>query len=215
MSSGRILVWDLPTRLFHWTLVLLVALQYGSGKFGWFDLQWHAYAGYATLTLLVFRVAWGCVGSDSARFAHFMRGPGSVIAYLRGHRGNDPTHNPLGGWSTVLMLALLLAITLAGLASSDDIDTFGPLAAHLDDATVRTATRWHHRLTDLLPWIIGLHVVAVLAHEGRGERLVAAMLHGQRSLDAVPPRIVSMRRAVAVFGLSAAFVYALLRWAGA
>lgn len=213
MSRERILVWDLPTRLFHWTLLLLVALQYGSGEFGWFDLQWHVYAGYATFSVLVFRVLWGFVGSDSVRFARFVHGPGAVIAYLRGHRGADPTHNPLGGWSTVLMLALLLAIALVGLASSDDIDTFGPLAARLDEATVRSATRWHHRLTDVLPWIVGLHVVAVLVHEWRGERLVAAMLHGRRALNTAPPRIASTLRAAGVFGLSAALVYALLRWA--
>jgi len=88
MSPNRALVWDLPTRLFHWTLVLLVALQYASGEFGWLDLQWHVPAGYAALALLLFRAAWGFVGSDSARFAQFLRGPGAIRRYLR---ADDPS----------------------------------------------------------------------------------------------------------------------------
>ena len=139
MSPNRALVWDLPTRLFHWTLVLLVALQYASGEFGWLDLQWHVPAGYAALALLLFRAAWGFVGSDSARFAQFLRGPGAIRRYLRGGQRVVHTHNPLGGWAALLMLLWLLAIALTGLASSDDIDVAGPLAAQLDDATVRAA----------------------------------------------------------------------------
>lgn len=215
MNDPRILVWDLPTRLFHWTLLLLVTLQYGSGQFGWFDLRWHVYAGYATLAVLLFRVVWGFVGSDSARFTRFVRGPRAVAAYLRWRRGTDATHNPLGGWAVVLMLLLLLAIAITGLASSDDIDVVGPLVAQFDDATVRSATRWHHRLTDLLPWLIGLHLLGVLVHEWRGERLVAGMWHGQRPIDGPAPRIASNGRAVFVLGVSAAAVYLLLRLAGA
>jgi len=215
MNAARVLVWDLPTRLFDWTLLLLVAIQYASGEFGWLDLQWHLYAGYATLGLLLFRVIWGVVGSDSARFAQFLRGPGAVRRYLRGGQPLAPTHNPLGGWGVMLMLLLLLAIAATGLASSDDIDVFGPLSGHLDDATVRSATRWHHRLTGALPWLVGLHVLAVLVHEWRGERLVAAMLHGHRNGDEPAPRMASFARALFVLVISVAAVFVLLRWAGA
>lgn len=215
MNGPRILIWDLPTRLFHWSLMLLVVLQYASGQFGWLSLEWHFLAGYATLSLVLFRLIWGFVGSDSARFSRFIRGPGAVLAYLRGRDVSDATHNPLGGWAVVLMLTLLFAIAGFGLASSDDIDAFGPLAAHLDDATVRSATRWHRRLTGLMPWMIGLHVLAVLVHEWRGERLVAAMWHGQRAINLPAPRIASNARAVVVLVLGAAVVFVLLRLAGA
>ena len=212
MSPNRALVWDLPTRLFHWTLVLLVALQYASGEFGWLDLQWHVPAGYAALALLLFRAAWGFVGSDSARFAQFLRGPGAIRRYLRGGQRVVHTHNPLGGWAALLMLLWLLAIALTGLASSDDIDVAGPLVTQLDDATVRAATRWHHRLTGALPWIVAAHVGAVLVHEWRGERLVAAMLHGRRA-GAAPVCMASTWRAVAALALSAVLVYLLVRTA--
>ncbi|HQW80736.1 MAG TPA: cytochrome b/b6 domain-containing protein [Pseudomonadota bacterium] len=213
MNARAVIVWDLPTRAFHGLLLLLVGAQYASGEFGWFDLQWHLYAGYATLALLLFRIVWGFIGSDSARFSAFLRGPATIFAYLRGTHAEAATHNPLGGWSVLLMMTVLLAMSLAGLASSDDIDVFGPLVATLDEASVRFATRWHHRLADALLWLIALHVAAVLWQEWRGSRLVGAMLHGRRTLDAAAPRIVSNTRAVVVLLLSAAAIYALLYWA--
>lgn len=213
MNTATVVIWDLPTRLFHWALVLLIALQYASGEFHWFDMQWHLYAGYATLTLLLFRVIWGFVGSDSARFARFVRGPGGVLAYLRGGAPAVATHNPIGGWATVIMLTLLFAIVISGLAASDDIDVFGPLTQKLDDATIRAATRWHHRLVDALPWLIALHVLAVLVHEWRGERLVAGMLHGRRRIDADAPLIRRWPRALLWLLLCVAAVWALLRYA--
>ena len=214
MNDSRLHVWDVPTRLFHWTLMLLVVLQFASGEFGWLDLQWHLYTGYATLALLLFRVLWGLVGSDSARFASFLRGPMATWQYLRGGERVTCTHNPLGGWGVVLMLVLLFAIALTGLASSDDIDVFGPLAAHLDEATVRSATRWHHRLTAVLPWLVALHVLAVLVHEWRGERLIAAMWHGRREGDGSAPRIASTALAVTVLMISALAVSLMLWMAG-
>ncbi len=214
MNANGDLLWDLPTRLFHWSLLLLVVAQYASGKFGWFDLQWHFYAGYATLSMLLFRIAWGFVGSDSARFVRFVRGPRAVVAYLRGARNAGATHNPAGGWSVVLMLLLLLAMSLTGLATSDDIDAIGPLAARLDDLSIRFATHWHRRLADVLPWLILLHVVAVLWQERRGKRLIGPMLHGRGEITTNAPRIASNARAAFVFLLSAGVVYAVLRWAG-
>ena len=218
MNEPRAVVWDLPTRLFHWLLVLLVIAQYGSGKFAWFDMQWHFYAGYATLTLLLFRFVWGLIGSESARFASFVRGPGAVIRYLRAWRDGTMkparSHNPLGGWSALIMLVLLLAIVATGLATSDDIDWFGPLTSKFDHATIAFATRWHHWLGDILPWLIAIHVIGVILHERRGERLIAAMWHGRRVLAGAPLRQVTPWLALAATMLCAAVVYALLIWAG-
>lgn len=213
MSDTRAMIWDLPTRLFHWSLVLLVVAQFGSAKWGWFDMQWHFYGGYAILTLLLFRLAWGLVGGESARFANFLRGPAAVIRELRGGQQPARTHGALGGWSVLLMLLLLLLVVASGFATSDDIDLFGPLTAKLDAATIRFATRWHHRLTDALIWLIALHILAIAAYEWRGKHLVAAMLHGRRQLDGAAPRLMSMRRALLLLLVCAAGVYALLQWA--
>src|SRR5690606_8782207 len=112
-------VWDLPTRLSHWAIALLVLAQFGSGLFGILPMDSHLWCGYALLVALLFRILWGFVGSRSARFSHFLRGPGAVAAYARTLFSPQPSrwpgHNPLGGWSIVLMLALALAQCVTGL----------------------------------------------------------------------------------------------------
>lgn len=219
MNASAPTLWDLPMRLFHWLLVLLVLLQYASGEFAWLDMQWHLYAGYATLTLLLFRIAWGFLGSESARFRNFVRSPALAWRYLRAWREHSAaqhaSHDPIGGWGSLLMLGVLLAVVVTGLASSDDIDWSGPLAAWLDHDSVRTATRWHHRLVDLLPWLIGLHLAAVLLHEYRDRGFIAAMWHGRRMLDVEPPRLARRRHALLLLLALALLVFVLLRWAEA
>ena len=113
------------------------------------------------------------------------------------------------------MLLSLLLLAVSGLASSDDIDWFGPLAAKLDSDTVEWATRWHHRIGDALPWLIGIHLLGVLAHEWRGERISASMWHGRRTLPGDAPKRVSSWRAALLAVLAAGSVWWLLRWAAA
>ena len=79
----RIRVWDLPTRIFHWALTVLVLFSFATGKLGGSWLDWHMRSGYVILTLLVFRLAWGVLGSETARFASFLRGPGALLRYAR------------------------------------------------------------------------------------------------------------------------------------
>lgn len=111
-ASAGMRVWDLPTRAFHWLLVLLVAVQYASGEFGWPSMEWHYRCGYATLALVAFRLAWGLFGSQTSRFSDFLRGPREALRYanalLRGGEAHRAGHNPLGGWS-VLAEAFALA----------------------------------------------------------------------------------------------------------
>ncbi len=94
MASNPIVVWDLPTRLFHWTLVVLIALQYASGEFDLLSMEWHYRLGYATLALIVFRVLWGFFGSQTSRFAEFVRGPArsrAMRSRSRAPAGNRPS----------------------------------------------------------------------------------------------------------------------------
>ncbi len=136
-----IIVWDLPTRLFHWTLVVLILLQYLSGEFGLLPMEWHYWLGYATLALVVFRVLWGFCGSRTSRFAAFVRGPATVARYaidsLHGRAAHVVGHNPLGGWSVLLMLASVLVQSVSGLFASDDLVESGPFAARVSDATMQ------------------------------------------------------------------------------
>src|SRR5512134_348932 len=117
-------VWDLPVRLFHWLLVVLVVFSYTTGKLGGNSLQWHFRSGYCILALVLFRIAWGLFGSQTARFSDFIHGPKRVFSYARSlargasmfHAG----HNPMGGLMVVLMLVLLLVQATTGLFVDDD-----------------------------------------------------------------------------------------------
>lgn len=218
MTPRSFIVWDLPTRLFHWGLVVLIALQYASGEFDLLSMEWHFRLGYATLALVLFRVLWGFAGSTTSRFSAFVRGPGSVARYLiASARGRPPEvtgHNPLGGWSVLLMLASVAVQTVSGLFSSDDITETGPLAARVSDRTVELMTHVHHLNRYVLLLLIVLHVTAVVMHRViRNEDLIAPMLHGRKPGEAAGRmRLASPWRALALAIASAAAVWALVAW---
>ena len=178
-------VWDLPTRLFHWALVVLIALQFATAEFGWLSMEWHYRFGYATLALILFRLIWGVVGSQTSRFADFVRGPAAVARYLKAASSAESSthigHNPLGGWSVVTMLLCLLVQALTGLFSSDGIDEDGPFAGMVSNATVKFATRLHHLGETVLLVLITLHIAAVLLHWLiKHDNLIAPMITGRK-----------------------------------
>ena len=179
-------VWDLPTRLFHWSLVLLLAFLWYSGGGDEALMAWHMRAGYLLLALLLFRIAWGFIGSPWSRFRNFVATPRTAIDYgLRFLRGQQPihlTHNPLGGLMVLAMLALLLLQTLTGLFATDDISIHGPLNDHVTSATARMLTRIHNWNFDLLLILAALHLLAVIAHRLRHEPLTLAMITGRKNV---------------------------------
>jgi cytochrome b len=213
-----ITVWDLPTRLFHWALVVLIVLQYLIVEFGLLSMEWHFRLGYATLALIVFRVLWGFLGSATSRFSAFVRGPAKVwrytLALMQGRARGEVGHNPLGGWSVLLMLASVALQSVSGLFSTDDLDTTGPLAARVSDASVKWMTRIHHWNRYVLLLLIVLHLGAVLLHWAwKRDNLVAAMLHGRKRVEsAVPVRTASAWLALALAIVSAVVVGAIVIW---
>lgn len=218
--SGFIQVWDLPTRAFHWTLAVLIALQYATGEFHFLDMRWHFWFGYATLALIAFRVLWGFLGSQTSRFADFLRGPAAVWRYLRSQSSTNLQtrvgHNPLGGWSVIALLASVSAQTISGLFASDGIDTDGPFVAHVSDATVKLLTRVHHWNENVLLILVCLHIAAVLLYlVVKHDDLISPMWSGRkRSADARSLRFVDARMAFALFVFCAAAVAAMVWWAG-
>ena len=219
-THGRdaVTVWDLPTRLFHWILVALIVLQYVSGEFGLLSMDWHFRFGYATLALILFRILWGFFGSSTSRFSQFVRGPAVVwrytVALLQGRAQGAIGHNPLGGWSVLLMLASVALQAVAGLFSTDDLDTTGPLAARVSEATVKWMTRIHHWNRYFLLLLIVLHLGAVLAHwVWRRDNLVAPMVHGRKRIAITAPmRTGSIWIALALLAASGVAVWALVAW---
>ena len=210
MSSGQnqlrpVRVWDLPTRLFHWLLALLVIGLIISGKVGGNALVWHMRAGLLVMALLGFRLVWGLIGGRWSRFASFIRAPGTVLRYLRGdHRPGDwfeVGHNPLGAGSVLALITLLIVQVATGLVADDEISTTGPLNKFVSTATGLAATAWHKGYGQwLLLALVALHVAAIVFYRVRGTNLVKPMITGDKDLppdvppsaDALPNRLLAL-----------------------
>lgn len=177
-------IWDLPTRLFHWLLMLCVIGLVTTAQLGYMD--WHFRLGYAVLTLLVFRLLWGLVGGSWSRFSAFIYSPASLWRYLRG-RG-DPAHavghTPTGALSVFALLLFLLAQVSTGLLSDDEIAAAGPLT-HLVSGRVVGLATWYHR--EVGKWVlivlVSLHILAILYYLWRKrQNLISPMLTGDKAL---------------------------------
>jgi cytochrome b len=186
-GARRILLWDLPLRVFHWSLVVAVATAVVTGELGGAWMPWHGRAGLLIVGLLVFRIAWGLVGSATSRFAHFAPSPASVRAYLRGQwRGVG--HNPLGALSVFALLGLLALQAGTGLFGNDDIAFAGPLSRLVDDSLGSRLTGWHRVLADGLFALLALHLLAVAFHVVvKRHRLIRPMITGVQDVDAGTP----------------------------
>jgi cytochrome b len=213
-SRHRIVrVWDLPTRLFHWLLVLLVAGAYAAWRFDWMD--WHERLGDAVLALVLFRLGWGLVGSDSARFARFLASPAAACRHLAHllHREPDhqPGHNPAGGWMVVLLLLLLLGETLTGLFVAHDIADVGRFTEITPAGVANAIDSAHSLIWDALLAAIALHVLAIIGYAAfKGQNLLLPMLTGRKALPSsvAPPRVAGL--AVAAVVLAVGILAALL-----
>ncbi|MFK8250803.1 cytochrome b/b6 domain-containing protein [Ancylobacter terrae] len=183
--SDTVLAWDLPTRLAKWALVVLVGCAFLSKYYGDVGLVWHMWNGLAILVVVVFRLLWGLVGGSTARFAGFLRGPGAILAYVRGlASGRAPRflgHNPAGGWVVVALLVLVGAQATSGLFLTDDIIVEAPLSTVVSGAVVRWAGWLHHNIYRVLLALIAVHVAANLAYSAFGkDNLILAMLSGRK-----------------------------------
>jgi cytochrome b len=215
-----VLVWDLPVRLFHWSLALLGAFSFVTGKIGGgFWLEWHMRSGYAILTLLIFRIAWGFAGSSTARFAAFLSGPARAWIYARELTARRmPSfvgHNPLGGWMVLLLLAAFLLQATTGLFADDEIATQGPLAVKVSNAWVARMTAVHEWNGWLVAAAALFHVLAIAIYRyAFRARLVPAMVTGWRDVDDIDMhesiRPAPPARALALFAIAAAIVYAIV-----
>lgn len=178
----RIRVWDLPTRLFHWSLVAAVTVAVITGELGGDWMEWHGRAGLAIVGLVTFRLVWGFVGSTHARFLNFAPSASRLRAYLRG-RWKGHGHNPLGALSVFALLALLGAQAATGLFGNDDIAFNGPLAALVDEALSTRLTGWHQKLAYLLLTVMALHIAAILVYLGlKKDNLVKPMVTGWKDV---------------------------------
>lgn len=218
-SPVSLRVWDIPVRLFHWTLVILLIVLYISGENS--EMEIHLYAGLAVLTLVLFRVMWGFVGGEFARFRSFIAGPRAILNYLAHLPSRHPSHalghNPVGGWSVLLMLFFLTVQGVTGLFANEDVFfTTGPLAGWVEESCSDTLTSLHKLNFNILLALIVLHIGAAMFYlVYKRENLIHPMLSG---LKKVPAEIAPKQRdyfgdwrlALGLFILSALVVSSVL-----
>ncbi len=193
----QVRVWDVPTRLFHWAIVVLVGFSWLCAERGWMD--WHLLSGYSIFALLLFRVAWGFVGSETARFTRFLASPFAAVRHLAQLTRREPDHavghNAAGGWMVLVMLLLLAVQVGTGLFANDDILTQGPLADSVDKSTSDWLSHIHSVNFKLIEIAVAAHIVAVLAYAVlKRHDLVRPMLTGRKRLpaDMPVPRMASL-----------------------
>jgi cytochrome b len=201
-------VWDLPIRLVHWLLAALIA-------FSWWSVHnhhtgWHIWSGCAILTLLIFRLLWGLVGSSTARFTSFVRGPRGVADYLRG-RWSGIGHNPLGAISVLVLFAALAVQVGLGLVAEDEDGLFtGPLYRLVSIDTSDKARDLHESWFNVILGLIVLHVAAIIYYRLRGRALTKAMITGRATVSAATKPMRPGKWWVAL--LCVAVAIAITRW---
>ncbi len=183
MTTARIYLWDLPTRLIHWLLLLLVITALVTGLRGGSWMVWHERAGLAIFALVVLRLIWGLIGSSYAQFRQFVPIPKRVLLYLRGHWHGEG-HTPLGALSVLAMLAVLLMQAGSGLFANDDIVTKGPLYPLVSASTSDLLTRLHRQGLGMIVGLVTLHISAVLFYWlVRRQQLIMPMISGWKNTN--------------------------------
>jgi cytochrome b len=182
VTEPDVRVWDPLLRLTHWSFALLAPAMWFTAE----NSKWalHRRLGLVLLGLLVFRVLWGFLGPETARFASFVNGPGTVIAYLRGRWDKAATHighSPLGGWSTLALIGIMLAQVTMGLFAGDPYDGMtGPLNPLVGVMLADTITELHETFFWVVVGFVGLHLTAIAFYGARGDDLLSPMVGGSR-----------------------------------
>jgi cytochrome b len=192
--SRKIQVWDLPLRLFHWLLVISITgaiLSVELADYFASGMEWHKRFGMAALSLLVFRVIWGFIGGTHARFSSFVRGPASVITYLKAmkdHHGPAIGHNPLGALSVLALILSLGFQATSGLFITDEVMLEGPLFKYVSESTAHLLGELHEANAGLIFALIGLHIAAILYYRFiKRDNLITPMLTGNKEIPAEYP----------------------------
>jgi cytochrome b len=212
-------VWDLPLRLFHWLFVLSICGSYTTAKAGVDWMQFHFYFGYFMLGLLIFRIVWGFIGPQHARFSSFLTGPSTVITYARGLFGPaahvSVGHNPLGGLMVLVMLILVAVQATTGLFTTDTIIWTGPYYPAVSSATSSFLSGVHEINFNIILAAVALHLAAIIYyHWVKKQNLVSAMFTGYKPAATVPEHLAipgsQLFKALVVGLVAAGIVYMIV-----
>lgn len=169
-------VWDGFIRFFHWSTVALIAALYFSAEEGYMEV--HMVCAYTLMALLLTRLIWGFIGSDTARIKALLHKPKSAHNALNKPISTHVGHNPAGSYMVLLFFVLLIAQLTSGLFTSDEVLTDGPLVEHASDELISAMSQWHDINFNLLLGAIVLHIVAIAWYRIKGKNLVKAMITG-------------------------------------
>ena len=186
MENEQIRVWDIPIRLFHWVLVALITSQFLIAWVFTEQIDLHVKLGYLTLALIVFRIFWGFIGTAHAQFKNFLVSPTSLVAYIKGlfnqtSQSKSAGHNPIGGYSTIAIIACILAQGFSGLFCDDDVFTVGPLRHLVSDNATSIFNQIHALNGKILVGLLCTHVAAIFWHLlVKRENLIKPMITGKK-----------------------------------
>jgi cytochrome b len=211
MRVCSIQIWDLPVRLFHWAIVVLVFASWLTQEAGWMEA--HFICGYTIAAGLLFRIAWGFIGSDTARFSRFLKSPVAALVHLARFGRREPDqeigHNAAGGWMVLGMLVLLAIQVCTGLCATDDVMTEGPFSELVGQTWSDRLSHIHYLAFYAIEAAVALHVLAVLAYAVvKRHDLIRPMVTGRKRLPPLqtPPRLASPWLALALFALAGGIV---------
>ncbi|QFU21754.1 cytochrome b/b6 domain-containing protein [Shewanella eurypsychrophilus] len=215
--NNKVKVWDISTRLFHWGMIGLLAGLWWSADAG--ELVWHQVLAYSLMVLIVFRIIWGLVGSDTAKFSHFIKHPKTVFQYVgsikRHGVSSSVGHNPLGGYMVIALIAVVTLQLSTGLFATDEIFTEGPLYSYVASDTALWLTWLHKQTFNIILLLASIHVLAVLVHTVKGDKLILPMITGYKNISEAANVSLGFRSvfiALALFSALATLVGNYLIW---
>ena len=218
MSENKKLIWDIPTRLFHWAIVITLCYSWYSMEEG--NLDHHFLSGYTALALILFRIIWGIIGTRYAKFGSFVYKPSELLAYMKSffnrEGGKYAGHNPLGSLSVFALLLVILVQTGTGLFADDEYYYFGPLNDYVSGSTAGRITEFHAQNAQFIFWLAILHIVAIVFYRVfKKEKLFLAMITGKKPdehnrYEAIPGSAVL--RAVILAVVVVAVVYGVVNY---
>ena len=213
-------MWDIPTRVFHWLLALSLCGSWATAEAGFEWIDTHNLLGYCALGLVLFRLLWGLVGTRHARFADFIKGPRTVLAAVPKLFSRSPGtavgHNPIGGWSALLLLLLVAVQAGTGLFISDDVLHEGPYHHVISSDLAGTLAQIHHLNFTALQVFVGIHLLAIAWYRfGKKTSLVAPMVTGKKYLSDPSEAIASSQlvKGLIIAAVAAGAITALIQLA--
>jgi len=215
--NSQLKIWDLPTRVFHWLLVLSFIAAYVTNWLGVSYFTYHLWAGYFVIILLVFRILWGVVGTHHAQFVNFVRHPIESVTYAlhltKGKAKSYPGHNPLGALMVLTLLLVLLLQAVTGLFANDEIFNIGPLYGYISHELSLKLTAVHKELFYWILGAVGIHVGAVFFYVFvKRENLIKAMITGKKPAHGLAEVKVIESSRIWLALLLIVIISALLAW---